>query len=61
MPDPLVPRYGLRAGGQTDWLESKKNTVSRACLKSRREKLLDDTQALLYFDPEFDRQFDISL
>jgi hypothetical protein len=28
---------------------------------NRREKLLDDTEVLLYCDPEFDRQFAISL
>ena len=32
-----------------------------ACLKSRREKLLDDPEALLYCDHEFDRHFAISL
>jgi hypothetical protein len=30
-------------------------------LKSRHEKLLDDTEALLYCNHEFDRQFVISL
>ena len=29
--------------------------------KSRREKLLDDTEALLHCEPEFDRQIALSL
>jgi hypothetical protein len=29
--------------------------------KTRHEKLLDDTEVLLYCDPEFDRQLVISL
>jgi hypothetical protein len=35
--------------------------ISRFRLKSRHDKLLDETEALLYCDYQFDRQFVISL
>jgi hypothetical protein len=48
-------------GSNFQRLESGKSAASGTCLKSRHEKLLDDAGQLLYCDPEFDRQFVISL
>jgi hypothetical protein len=39
----------------------KEPPLPPVCLKTGHEKPLDDTEALLYCDPEFDRQFGISL
>jgi hypothetical protein len=38
----------------------KKSILRLLALRTRHENLLDDPQALLYCEPEFDRQFVLS-
>src|ERR1700736_381095 len=71
--DPASPRLcrtGKRfaagfSGPVSSWTDPfgvrKEPPLPPVSLESRQEKLLDDTEPLLYCDPEFDRQFVFSL
>jgi len=53
--------YHSRSGLISGRPGKERSPVVCVCPKSQHEKLLDDPEALLYCDPEFDLHFDLSL
>jgi hypothetical protein len=57
----ICSRYTLNPAELDQPMNLRKAEIPGFCLKPRHEKLLDDTESLLYCDPELDRQFAIPL